>query len=46
MMRKNVYLIVWLMTVILYSCYDDKGNYSYEDIDEICRNAGHTGDGI
>jgi len=35
MMRKNVYLIVWLMTVILYSCYDDKGNYSYEDIDEI-----------
>ena len=23
------------MTVILYSCYDDKGNYSYEDIDEI-----------
>lgn len=35
-MKKNIYvLLLFSLTVILGSCYGDKGNYDYEDVNEI-----------
>lgn len=33
-MRQNVILLLWL-AIGLVSCYDDKGNYDYHEIDEL-----------
>ena len=32
---KNVYILLSLLTVIFTSCFDDEGNYTYENIGEI-----------
>lgn len=35
-MKKNIYiLLLFSLTVVLESCYGDKGNYDYEDVNEI-----------
>ncbi len=35
-MRKNIYVLLLLsLVVFLGSCYSDKGNYDYEDVNEI-----------
>lgn len=32
---KKIYLILSVLSFLLYSCYDDKGNYDYRDINEL-----------
>lgn len=32
---KRIYLILSVFASLLYSCYDDEGNYDYQDINEI-----------
>ena len=35
-MRKNIYVLLLLsLIMVLGSCYSDKGNYDYEDVNEI-----------
>lgn len=32
---KRIYLLLSILTFLLYSCYDDEGNYNYRDINEV-----------
>ena len=42
-MRKNIYgLLLLSLIMVLGSCYGDKGNYDYEDVNEITVDLGGT----
>lgn len=42
-MKKNIYiLLLFSLTVVLLSCYGDKGNYDYEDVNEITVDLGEA----
>ena len=34
-MKTKVYILLSLCLTLLYSCYSDKGNYDYEEINEV-----------